>query len=115
MAQPFTPQKMNDIKLDISRGRLNLERRKYQNRTRQCIILARLDFNSPHRNPDGEEIGVPHLHLYKEGYNDKWAYPVPTDIFSNTDDHFEVLNDFMNYCNITDKPNFNKGINLWKI
>lgn len=40
-------------------------------RARQIYSFARLDFNSPHRNSDGLEMGVPHLHLYKEGYGDK--------------------------------------------
>lgn len=96
--------------LDLSRGRIDLSRRKYQNRTRQIIILARLDFNVPHCNPDGEEIGVPHLHLYKEGYNDKWAYPIPDNVFQNPNDNWQTLHDFMAYCTIVDPPNFNRGL-----
>ena len=58
--------------LDISRKKVVLKM-KYQLRARQTIVLARLDFGAKHRNPDGEEIGVPHLHVYKEGYGDKFA------------------------------------------
>jgi hypothetical protein len=37
--------------LDISRGRIDVSRGKYQNRARQTIVLARLDFGgAPHRN-----------------------------------------------------------------
>ncbi|KJU85379.1 prophage protein [Candidatus Magnetobacterium bavaricum] len=40
------------------------------------IILLRLCFGGhPHRNPDDTEISSPHLHRYREGYADKWAYP----------------------------------------
>ncbi|MGH8510867.1 MAG: DUF6978 family protein, partial [Gammaproteobacteria bacterium] len=50
--------------LDLRRGRIDLAKGTYQNRGRQVVVLVRLDFGgSPHRNPDGEEIGSPHLHL----------------------------------------------------
>lgn len=58
--------------LDVNRKRIALTTG-YQARGRQVIVLARLDFAAPHRNPDGTEVGVPHLHLYREGYGDKWA------------------------------------------
>jgi hypothetical protein len=36
------------------------------------VVLVRLDLGgAPHRNPFDEEIGVPHLHLYREGFGDK--------------------------------------------
>ena len=58
--------------LDLYRARVNLAKGTYQNRGRQVVVLARLDFEgAPHRNPDGEEIGSTHLHLYREGYGDK--------------------------------------------
>ncbi|MEI8389557.1 MAG: hypothetical protein WCG23_06685 [bacterium] len=102
--------KKENFSLDIYQGRIDLSRRKYQTRTRQVIILARLDFSSPHRNPDGNDIGVPHLHLYKEGYNHKWAYPVPNDIFVDINDNWQTLFDFMKFCNISESPNFKKGL-----
>ena len=46
--------------LDLRRGRIDLGKGTYQNRGRQIVALARLDFGgAPHRNPDGEEIGAP--------------------------------------------------------
>jgi len=91
--------------LDVSRGRIDLLRTKYQNRARQVIILARLDVSGPpHRNPDGEEIDCPHLHLYREGYADKWAVPVPLDAFPNSADSWLLLGDFLRFCNITVAP-----------
>lgn len=106
----ISKDKKENFSLDFSRGRINLARKKYQTRSRQVIILARLDFNSPHPNPDGEEIGVPHIHLYREGYNDKWAYPIPNGVFSNLENNWETLFDFMKFCNITETPNFKKGL-----
>ncbi len=73
------------------------------------IILARLDLGGPpHRNPDGQEILCPHLHLHREGYGDKWAYPLPVD-FTNPNDAWLILNEFMDYCNIVDKPDIRRN------
>ena len=97
--------------LDLSRGRIGLRKVKMQNRGRQVIVLVRLDLGgAPHRNPDGEEIPVPHLHVYREGYGDKWAVPVPADCFGNLDDVWQTLSDFMGYCNITQPPLVQRGL-----
>ncbi|MDZ4798679.1 MAG: DUF1829 domain-containing protein [Bryobacteraceae bacterium] len=54
--------------LDVSRFQIKISKATYQNRARQTLILMRLDIDGPpHRNPDGEEIPCPHLHIYKEG------------------------------------------------
>jgi len=91
--------------LDIGCGKINLEKGKLQNRARSVIILARLDYGgAPHRNPDGEEIGSTHLHLYREGYGDKWAHSVDPAIFTNTSDAMKTLNEFMQFCNISVLP-----------
>ncbi|WP_342271906.1 MULTISPECIES: DUF6978 family protein [unclassified Candidatus Tisiphia] len=102
--------KRENFILDISRGRLDLKRQKYQNRSREVIVLARLDLGSSHRNPDGEEVGIPHLHLYREGYGDKWAFAIPNNIFRDIDDFWQTLHDFMGYCEIIEVPNFTKGL-----
>jgi|GEM_PF-998922 len=66
--------KRENFMLDVSRGRIDLAKIKYQNRARQVVILVRLELAGPtHRNPDGEEIGCPHIHIYREGFGDKWA------------------------------------------
>lgn len=103
--------KREQFMLDISRGRIDLQKGKYQNRARQVVVLVRLDFGgSPHRNPDGEEISCPHLHIYREGYGAKWAIPVPFDHFPSLDDQWETLVHFYAYCNITDPPRILKGL-----
>jgi len=97
--------------LDLRRGRIDLAKGTYQNRGRQVVVLVRLDFGgSPHRNPDGEEIGSPHLHLYREGYGDKWAVPVPSDRFSNVGNPWQTLDDFMRYCNVVEPPAIQRGL-----
>lgn len=95
--------------LDINRKKISLKVT-YQTRGRQIYVLARLDFNSPHRNPDGTEVGVPHLHLYREGYGDKWAFPVPEGMLSNPDNAWQNLLDFMDYCHVTQQPQINHGL-----
>jgi len=97
--------------LDISRGQIDLLKGKYQNRGRKVVILVRLDFGGPlHRNPDDTEISCPHLHLYREGYGDKWAFSVPPGKFSNLGDLWQTLEDFMKYCNVTQPPRIRKGL-----
>jgi len=97
--------------LDISSSRIDLQRGKYQNRGRQVVPLVRLDFGGPpHRNPDDGEITSPHLHIYREGFGDKWAYPVPHDHFPRLEDLRGTLDDFMRYCNITQPPHFERGL-----
>lgn len=99
-----------EFSLDIYRGKIELLKNTYQNRARKTFVLARLDIGgAPHRNPDGQEIDCPHLHLYKEGFGDKWAFIVP-DKFSNISDAWQSLQDFMDYCNISIKPDIQKGL-----
>jgi len=103
--------KRENFLLDIYRGRIDLVKGTYQNRSRQVVVLVRLDFGGqPHRNPDGLDVPSPHLHIYREGYGDKWAAPVPPDKFPNVTDLWQTMNDFMLYCNIVEQPNLNKGL-----
>lgn len=93
------------FRLDVRRGRIALGKGSYQNRARATVILARLDFGgAPHRNPDGRRIDSPHIHRYREGYGDKWAFPVPPERFRNLNDLWLTLGDFMAFCNIVDPP-----------
>lgn len=97
--------------IDLRSGRIDLRKGTYQNRARQVVILIRLDFGgAPHRNPDGEEIGSPHLHIYREGFGDKWAIAVPNAHFTNLGDAWQMLIDFMGYCNIVEPPIIRRGL-----
>lgn len=90
--------------LDVSRGRIDLAKATFQNRAREIVVLARLDVNGPpHRNPDGTEIGSPHLHLYREGYADKWAVAAPAALASGGD-HISTLDAFLGFCNVVTPP-----------
>jgi hypothetical protein len=106
-----SPDKREQFLLDISRGRIDLQRARYQDRARQVVVLVRLDLGGPpHRNPDDEEIACPHLHIYREGYADKWAMPLPAGQFRETSDLWGMLQDFMRYCNIAKPPHIDRGL-----
>ena len=67
--------------------------------------MLRLDLGgNPHRNPDGEEINCPHIHVYKEGFGDRWAKPLDLNSFKNLDNIILTFYDFLNYCNAKDFP-----------
>jgi hypothetical protein len=104
--------------IDISRGRIRLTKCNYQERYQTIIILIRLDVDGPpHTNPEvvkaplpyltpynGQTIDCPHLHLYVEGFMDKWAIPAPNDEFSDTANLYKTLQDFFLYCNVVEPP-----------
>jgi len=63
--------------LDIWRGTLRLTKLKFQNRVRTVVVLLRLDVDgAPHTNPDGQTFSGSHLHVFREGYDDRWAFPI---------------------------------------
>ncbi|MCY3574558.1 MAG: hypothetical protein OXG92_12490 [Chloroflexi bacterium] len=91
--------------LDLSRGRRQELRVKLQTRARVVIRIARLDLGGrPHRNADGTVVQAPHLHLYREGFHDRWAIAPPSDKFSDLEDLQVTLDDFMRFCNIVQPP-----------
>jgi hypothetical protein len=95
---------------DITQGRISIQKNSFQARGRKTIILVRVDVGgSLHKNPDGTEIGCPHIHIYREGWMDKWAEPLP-DSFKTHGDCYSLLNDFMDYCNIVVKPTIEKDL-----
>ena len=79
--------------VNINRGRTSSLKVTYQTRARTVIPLARLDVGASHQNPDGMHIGSPHLHIYREGFADKWAYEL-----HSLPEHlaFAVINDNKN-------------------
>lgn len=97
--------------LDITRSQIKLTKGTYQNRARGVAVLARLDFEgAPHRNPDDEEIECPHLHIYREGYGDRWALPLPAGRFTDPGDPWLLLLEFMQYVNISVPPDIRRGL-----
>src|SRR5205085_5602469 len=96
--------------LDFWRGTIRISKFKYQTRARQTTVLARLDIDgSPHTNPDGQVMAGSHLHLYREGFEDKWAFPVPGG-FTDPSDSQQTLLDFCGFCNIQAIPSTQAGL-----
>jgi len=97
--------------LDILRGRISLSKCTYQNRARTIIILARVDLSgAPHRNPDGAIVPCPHIHLYREGYGDKWAWPIHEVIDGFIEELRDAYDQFCEFCNITEPPKLQRGL-----
>jgi hypothetical protein len=96
--------------LDIWRGTLRLSKFRYQTRGRQVIVLVRLCIDgAPHTNPDGIRLTGSHLHLYREGYDDKWAQPLDGTRFPDVTNIARAFQDFCAYCNIQGLPPFQVG------
>jgi len=111
--------------IDVNRkGRIRLTKCTYQERYRGVIILVRLDIDGqPHTNPEvssvplpylipynDQTIKSPHLHIYVEGFMDRWAIPAPSDKFPNTSDLYTTLVYFFHYCNIIQLPIIQRGL-----
>jgi len=120
---PFTStDKKESFLFDIYRGTIRISKVTYQSRVRKAYILRRLDFDgSPHQNPEAEtaplpilepyigiEVPSPHIHLYVEGFGEKWA--VPAELFLKTEDKdiYEIMIDFFQYCNVKQMPKITK-------
>lgn len=101
--------------LDINRkGTLKLTRCTYQKRYMTNIHLVRLDIDTkPHRNPDGTVISPSHIHIYKEGWGIKWAYPLDEFkeiTFTNLSNLTHTFLEFCKFCNITKIPSIQEVI-----
>ncbi|SCI82388.1 Uncharacterised protein [uncultured Clostridium sp.] len=93
--------------LNIDRRKIDLSKIKYQTRhSRTNSIMLRIDTKGPrHQNPDGEYIECPHMHIYRENWGDKWAFPLDPNIFSNVSNLSNLLKEFLIYFNVQDIPN----------
>lgn len=116
--------KRENFLFDIYRGSIKITKITFQNRVRKAFILRRLDLDgSTHVNPEtevvpfpflepynGMEIPTPHLHLYIEGYGEKWA--IPADMFMKVEgkDIYEMMIDFFKYCNVKKLPKIIKTL-----
>ena len=97
--------------LDIWRGTLRISKVRYQTRGRKVVVLVRLDIDgAPHTNPDGARIEGTHLHIYHEGFEDKWAYAIDPTEFSDVSDIYHAFGDFCRYCNIRSIPSLQRGL-----
>ncbi len=103
---------------DIGRGRRLSGKYTLQLRYRGTIVLVRLDVGGgAHRNPEvapdstlaptaGQLVATPHIHRYFEGFDDRWALPLPNAAFTQPDDMMATLLDFAEFCNVRPCPPF---------
>lgn len=91
-----------------------------QTRSGDHIRLARLDTTSkPHKNPkvvdvpleilapfNGEVIREPHLHLYVEEFETKWAVPLSITDFWFCSTKMDLVEVFLCYSTVEDHPGF---------
>jgi hypothetical protein len=115
--------------IDIDRCLVKLSKWKYQERAKRVIPLMRIDIDGPgHPNPfitDEErrklettlgwpflqKLGNTHIHIYIEGYQAKWAFPLSifpqlqTIADSWDDQSFRpLLIEFLKLCNFQSIP-----------
>ncbi len=100
------------FQIDVNRkGTVKVSKCTYQERYKVIEILVRLDVDGPpHDNPDGTEVPCPHLHVYRESFADKLAYPLPAGRFTDTADLITTLREFLEYCNVQDIPVIQRGV-----
>lgn len=107
----ISKNRREEFVLNYTRHTINFSKRNHHFRCRKVVGLARLDLDGPtHRNPDDQEVGARHLHLYREGHGLKWAFEVPVDKFKNLDDAFQTLEDFMDFCNVVEAPRIRRSL-----
>jgi len=85
--------------LDVWRGRLRLSRVKLQNRVKVSNVLVRID-DARHTNPDGRQFDGLHIHVYREGAEDKWAEALDPGTFTDTTDLELLFRQFCEFCSI---------------
>jgi hypothetical protein len=122
---PFiSADKREKFLFDIYRGSIKITKAVYQNRVRKAYILRRLDYDgAPHINPyvenvplpflepfNGQEIPSPHMHIYVEGFGERWAIPAMKLMEIEGKDIYEIMIDFFVYCNAKQWPGIIKTL-----
>lgn len=87
--------------VDINRkGKIKLSKCTFQERYTKDVILLRIDIDGPpHTNPDGKVIRSNHIHICKEGFDVRWAYPLTGQI-TDAKDLIKALIEFLEYCKV---------------
>ncbi|MGG7049078.1 MULTISPECIES: DUF6978 family protein [unclassified Campylobacter] len=119
-----TEKNYKDISLllDLGMSKKQHKRTTIQLRANKSTHLLRNEFFNTHTNPPYNKDKAPtdkilsqlmqkysqarlslegHLHIYIDGYDDKWAFPISEFGFSDCDDKFmEQIEQFCKYANI---------------
>lgn len=96
---------------EIPLMRLDISGKSHTNPKRECKCNPRDPFYGVHDLYVGKEFapGEPHIHFYREGFGDAWAYPVP-DWFTDLTDREKTLLEFLDKCNVVGKCMIQRGI-----
>jgi len=100
------------FRIDVSRkGAIKVSKYTCQGRYRATVLLLRLDVDGrPHTNPDGTEVECPHIHKYREGYDDKWAEPIDPKVFTNVKDLSTTFCEFATLFGVVHIPAVQGGL-----
>ena len=96
----IAPETGDSFMLDFYNGRIEFKKFSINKRYRNTIILIRYCSHGVHTNPDGIQFTGSHLHLYKEGFDDKFAVGIGTIGATSSSTIVEVLEKFLDYCKI---------------
>ena len=56
-----------------------------------------------HKNPDGKIVGATHLHIYKKGFNDRFAHNPEDFGFKDVEIMSGLIKQFAEFCGIKKK------------
>ena len=106
--------------LDVWRSPHIAARLRHQTRARASVILARLDiggrrhWNPPtEENPEGGWVGGTHLHVYREGLGDRFAYAeeeLHSLGFQKPLALVGTFEHFLRFCSVVRIPKIQQGI-----
>ena len=102
------------MRIYIKRGKRNINKCSFNVVYNKSIILLRLDIEPGriHQNPDGQDVPNPHLHIYREGYDDRYAIPAP-ESFVDMGNLAQALYDLLGYSNVINRDEveiFDQGV-----
>ena len=93
---------------DYYRGRIVLAKYRYQMRHGATEVLLRYCSHTQHTNPPNPHFtgsfDGPHVHLYREGYDDKIAFPVSVVGVTDTSDLIVVMRAILVFCHVVSTP-----------
>ncbi|HJP19265.1 MAG: hypothetical protein CMI57_00350 [Parcubacteria group bacterium] len=93
--------------VDFYRGSIEIKKYTFNKRHRTSIVMLRYDSQGRHTNPPGTDersFDGPHVHIYREGFDAQWAFPISELSLAEDKNMEEVLRKIFNYCNIINYP-----------
>lgn len=94
----------NIMRIHITTSKRNKEKCSFNVVYNKSITIFRIDIGGSriHINPDGEDIPTPHMHIYRDGFDAKFAIPLPS-CFTDSNNFGRVLYDLLGYSNVVNR------------